>query len=150
MQILFWRTLCVNGRYVLKERIKKSPILSIILDQLLQRDGANYCINPFNTKQNGDAETFAPHTILKKYLKKSLQRVPEKRSSVLVKEFVFSKVGMFSILLLTFMHPLLQIFHEFNPFLANVPILCPLKHQKTKGYLVFSGVIKWEYWPEIG
>ena len=38
----------------------------------------------------------------------------------------------------------------FNPFLANVPILHRLKHQKTFGFLVFSGVIKWEHWPEIG
>ena len=25
----------------------------------------------------------------------------------------------------------------------------PWKHQETKGFLVFSGVIKLEYWPEI-
>ena len=30
----------------------------------------------------------------------------------------------------------------FNPFLANAPILYPCKHQKTKGFLVFSGDIK--------
>ena len=36
-----------------------------------------------------------------------------------------------------------------DPFLANVPILYPLKHQKTFGFLVFSGGIKWEHWPEM-
>ena len=37
--------------------------------------------------------------------------------------------------------------HRVNPFLANVPILY---HLKTKSFLVFSGGIKWEHWPEIG
>ena len=40
---------------------------------------------------------------------------------------------------------------NFNPFLSNVPILYPLKTlEKTKGFLVFSGGIKWEHWPEMG
>ena len=36
---------------------------------------------------------------------------------------------------------------DFNPFLANVPILYPLK---TPENLWFSGGIKWEHWPETG
>ena len=32
-----------------------------------------------------------------------------------------------------------------NPFFANVPVSYPLKHHKTKGFLVFSGGIKWEH-----
>ena len=38
----------------------------------------------------------------------------------------------------------------FNLFLANVPILCPLKTPENQMFLVFSGVIKWEHWPEMG
>ena len=30
------------------------------------------------------------------------------------------------------------------------PFYLPRKHQKTKGFLVFSGGIIWEYWPEMG
>ena len=26
----------------------------------------------------------------------------------------------------------------------------PWKHQNIKGFLVFSGGMKWEYWPEMG
>ena len=26
----------------------------------------------------------------------------------------------------------------------------PLKHQKKKGFLIFSGGFKWEHWPEMG
>ena len=42
-----------------------------------------------------------------------------------------------------------------NPFLDNVTILYPLKTpenlwQKTFGFLVLSGGIKWEHWPEMG
>ena len=38
-----------------------------------------------------------------------------------------------------------------SPFLTNCLILYPLKkHQKTKGFLVFLGGIKLEYWPDIG
>ena len=36
-----------------------------------------------------------------------------------------------------------------NPFLVHVPILCPLKTQKTRFYCVFRG-IKWGHWPEMG
>ena len=36
-----------------------------------------------------------------------------------------------------------QIWENFNLFLANGPILYPLK-------TVVSGGIKWEHWPEIG
>ena len=42
---------------------------------------------------------------------------------------------------------------QINPILANVLILYPLKrpeNQKTFGFLVFSGSIKWEHWPEMG
>ena len=35
-----------------------------------------------------------------------------------------------------------KILYFFNPFMTNIPILYPLKHQKTKGFLVFSGSIK--------
>ena len=28
------------------------------------------------------------------------------------------------------------------------PFYTPLKNQKTKGFLVFSGGIKWEHWPQ--
>ena len=35
----------------------------------------------------------------------------------------------------------------FNPFLANVPELYPLK---TFSLLVFSRAIKWKHWPGIG
>ena len=35
----------------------------------------------------------------------------------------------------------------FNPFLANVPILYPLK--KPLVFLWFSGGIKYEYWSEV-
>ena len=30
------------------------------------------------------------------------------------------------------------------------PFYTPWKHQKTKGFLLFSGGIKWDHWPEIG
>ena len=30
------------------------------------------------------------------------------------------------------------------------PLYTPWKHQKTKAFLVFSGDMKWENWPEIG
>ena len=38
---------------------------------------------------------------------------------------------------------------RINPFLANVPILYPLKPPYTKGFLVISGDIRWEHWPEM-
>ena len=31
-----------------------------------------------------------------------------------------------------------------------LPFYTLRKHQKTFGFLLFSGVIKWEHWPEIG
>ena len=34
---------------------------------------------------------------------------------------------------------------RFNTFLVNDSILYPLKNQKTFGFVVFSGSIKWEY-----
>ena len=33
--------------------------------------------------------------------------------------------------------------------MANVPILYALETQKTKGFLVFSGGIKWKHWPQM-
>ena len=37
-----------------------------------------------------------------------------------------------------------------NPSLTNAPIYTPSKYQKTLGFLVFSGGIKWEYcWLKI-
>ena len=47
------------------------------------------------------------------------------------------------------LEPCVNLF-KVNPFLANVPILQPLKTPKTFGFLVFSGGIKWEHWPEMG
>ena len=35
-------------------------------------------------------------------------------------------------------------------FWPMLPFYTPRKHQKTKGFLVFSGGIKWEHWPEMG
>ena len=40
--------------------------------------------------------------------------------------------------------------NDLNPFLVNVPILYPWKHQKVLCLLVFSGVKKWERKPEMG
>ena len=37
-----------------------------------------------------------------------------------------------------------------NPFPANAPFYTHRKHQKTFGFLVFSGGVKWEHWPEMG
>ena len=42
---------------------------------------------------------------------------------------------------------LLNKFYYLNPYLANIHILHPVK---TFGFLVFSEVIKWEHWPEMG
>ena len=39
--------------------------------------------------------------------------------------------------------------HIFKPFLVNIPInYTPWKHQNTKGFLLFSGGLKWVHWPE--
>ena len=35
-------------------------------------------------------------------------------------------------------------------FLPMSPIYTPRKHQNTFGFLVFSAVVKWEHWPEMG
>ena len=45
-----------------------------------------------------------------------------------------------------------EIFSEFRSltqFRPMFPFYNPWKHQKTKGFLVFSGGIKWEHWPEM-
>ena len=36
-----------------------------------------------------------------------------------------------------------------NPSHANLPILSPLKQQKTNDFLVILGGLKWEYWPTM-
>ena len=36
------------------------------------------------------------------------------------------------------------------PFLSNVSTLNPLKTPQNERFLVFSGSIKWEHWPEMG
>ena len=43
---------------------------------------------------------------------------------------------------------MVQVF--LTHFLPMYPIYTPWKHQKTKGFLVFWGDIKWEHWPEMG
>ena len=48
---------------------------------------------------------------------------------------------------LTFEHFALFRFLVINPFQVNLPNLYPLKAPAGhKGFLVFSGDIKWEYW----
>ena len=37
-----------------------------------------------------------------------------------------------------------------NPFWTNAPYLHPLKNEKTKGFLMFSGGIIKEHWPKMG
>ena len=39
---------------------------------------------------------------------------------------------------------------KLTHFRQIFPFYTPWKHQKTKGYLMFSGGIKWEVWPEMG
>ena len=39
---------------------------------------------------------------------------------------------------------------SLNYFWPMFPFYTPWKHQKIKGFLVFSGGIKWEHWSEIG
>ena len=46
-------------------------------------------------------------------------------------------------------HYLLLLF-LINLFLANGPILYPLKTPENLSFLVFSRGVKWEHWPEIG
>ena len=39
---------------------------------------------------------------------------------------------------------------DLNYFWPMFPFHTPWKHQKTKGFLVFSGDTKWELWPDMG
>ena len=39
---------------------------------------------------------------------------------------------------------------DVRPISGQYSHYTPWKHQKTKGFLVFSGGIGWEYWPEMG
>ena len=39
---------------------------------------------------------------------------------------------------------------SFNPFPVNVPILYILKTPENLWLALFSGVMKWEHWPEMG
>ena len=44
----------------------------------------------------------------------------------------------------------LKAIATFNPLLANIPILCPLKKPENQRFhRVFRGGIKWEHWPEM-
>ena len=45
---------------------------------------------------------------------------------------------------------LLPLLVLLNPFHVNAPFLYPLKRQKTKGFLIFSGGIKMGHWREKG
>ena len=38
---------------------------------------------------------------------------------------------------------------DFNPFHATGIVLCLLKHQETRGFLLFSGVIAGEQWHKM-
>ena len=38
----------------------------------------------------------------------------------------------------------------WNNFLPMFSVDTTWEHQKTKGFLLFSGGLKWEHWPEIG
>ena len=42
-----------------------------------------------------------------------------------------------------------EIFQRLTNFWSMLPFYTARKHQKSKGFLVFSGGIKWEYWPEM-
>ena len=49
------------------------------------------------------------------------------------------------------MYDLLEGYRRsINPFLANNLILDPLKTPENFDFMVFSGGIKWEHWPEMG
>ena len=39
---------------------------------------------------------------------------------------------------------------ELTHFWPMFPFYTLWKYQKTKGFQVFSGAIKWEHWPEMG
>ena len=43
-----------------------------------------------------------------------------------------------------------EMFQRLTNFWSMFPFYTARKHQKSKGFLVFSGGIKWEYWPEMG
>ena len=77
--------------------------------------------------------------------------------------FSSNKIGaqLSSLLNLTHEKPFVDIYDATNktycqlkPFLTHFwpvfPFYTPWKHQKTKGFLVFSGGMKWEPWPEMG
>ena len=40
--------------------------------------------------------------------------------------------------------------NSLSYFWPMFPFYTPWKHQKTRGFTVFSGSIKWEHWPEMG
>ena len=42
-----------------------------------------------------------------------------------------------------------SIVNDILPIPYHVSILYVLKHRKTKGFLEFSGDIKWEHWQEM-
>ena len=49
------------------------------------------------------------------------------------------------------MYDLLEGYRRsINPFLANNLILDPQKTPENFDFMVFSGGIKWEHWPEMG
>ena len=57
----------------------------------------------------------------------------------------------------SFMRDRLQIlfltlseFKQINPFYATVLFRYPLKHRKTRGFLMFSGGIERDHWHEMG
>ena len=47
----------------------------------------------------------------------------------------------------SYLHQCNVLTNNLNPFLTNGLILYPLK---TFGFLVFSGGMKWQHWPEMG
>ena len=42
-----------------------------------------------------------------------------------------------------------NVLNGLNHFWPMFPFYTPLKHQKTFGFLMFSGGIKWEHWLEM-
>ena len=45
---------------------------------------------------------------------------------------------------------ILSEFKQINPFYATVLFRYPLKHRKTRGFLMFSGGIERDHWHEMG
>ena len=41
---------------------------------------------------------------------------------------------------------IILVLNQINPFTFNILILYPL----NKGFLMFSGGIKWKHWPKMG